>query len=511
MLRFHRFTLAPPSLWRCAPAHRSPLRRRTCARPTRPRRASPQTPDVQDYLGAGCGRPGRPHLRPGRACQPLRSGRHRRCPARRGCGSSRFSRPASGGPTPGSAPRGCCCCAARGGHHHGRGRITVAGDASPPQRAEGTPTPRSDGRRSRGPPPAAARDPRQDRRAERSMSAVVVAQLETEMRIARRPCQVVAPIQHVPSACTRGDHGVGDVVVVAEAHQHLVEDDVVEHLDAVRRREQLGEAPRAARSSARPAPRRRRARASAAPRRRRTPRARREDSGFQSIASRSPPRAGRYAALTPSRRGGAGGAATKARPQSYGTLSHLCASVAHESARSTPATRWRERGRGRGPQAERAVDVDPRAGAGATSHDLVERVERRRCSRCRPARTRSSGRRRAASAARSASGSHAAPASVATRHERRCRGRAAARARSRVMCRSPGQHADAAARRPARAPRRPSPLARAPAWRAAARPVTCAIWQPVMKRERRVARQAEQLGQPAAATSSATAAAGAAT
>ena len=49
-------------------------------------------------------------------------------------------------------------------------------------------------------------------------------------------------------------------------------------------------------------------------------------------------------------------------PQSYGTFSHLWASVAHESARSTPATRWRSaRRRGR-PEPEGAVDVQPRAG-----------------------------------------------------------------------------------------------------------------------------------------------------
>ena len=33
------------------------------------------------------------------------------------------------------------------------------------------------------------------------------------------------------------------------------------------------------------------------------------------------------------------GSRTMARPLSYGTLSHLCASVAHESARPTPSTR----------------------------------------------------------------------------------------------------------------------------------------------------------------------------
>jgi len=38
------------------------------------------------------------------------------------------------------------------------------------------------------------------------------------------------------------------------------------------------------------------------------------------------------------------GWAQNASPESYGTLSHLCASVAHESARSRPATRCRWRG-----------------------------------------------------------------------------------------------------------------------------------------------------------------------
>ena len=37
---------------------------------------------------------------------------------------------------------------------------------------------------------------------ERSTSAAVVRQLDTEIRIRRRPCQVVAPIQHSPERCT---------------------------------------------------------------------------------------------------------------------------------------------------------------------------------------------------------------------------------------------------------------------------------------------------------------------
>ena len=57
-------------------------------------------------------------------------------------------------------------------------------------------------------------------------------------------------------------------------------------------------------------------------------------------------------------------------PQSYGTLSHLCASVAHESARSKPRTRC-ARAASRGPEAERAVDVHPRAGLAARARDLA--------------------------------------------------------------------------------------------------------------------------------------------
>ena len=37
----------------------------------------------------------------------------------------------------------------------------------------------------------------------------------------------------------------------------------------------------------------------------------------------------------------ASGREQKTSPESYGTCSHLCASVAHESARSTPRVRWR--------------------------------------------------------------------------------------------------------------------------------------------------------------------------
>ena len=61
------------------------------------------------------------------------------------------------------------------------------------------------------------------------------------------------------------------------------------------------------------------------------------------------------------RRAWASRSRTATTPQSYGTLSHLWASVAHESASPAPAARLRERRARRRPQPERAVDVHPGA------------------------------------------------------------------------------------------------------------------------------------------------------
>lgn len=77
---------------------------------------------------------------------------------------------------------------------------------------------------------------------ERSTSASVVDQLETEIRMNRRPRHVVPPIQHVPSRCTAGDDLIGPLVG-AEAHKDLIEDDVVGYLDLVDPVELLAEAP----------------------------------------------------------------------------------------------------------------------------------------------------------------------------------------------------------------------------------------------------------------------------
>ena len=208
------------------------------------------------------------------------------------------------------------------------------------------------------------------------------------------------------------------LVVVAEADEHLVEHDVVEDLDA------LGSAPSSSAKRAgvvaaaldelgdRPC-----GRASAARRRREAARAARE------LRVSSPPgrarRRARPAQVAGARRDiaarCASGCAQNAIPESYGTFSHLCASVAHESARSTPATRWRKRGLARGPEPERAVDVQPGAGALRRVGDLVERVERAGVDVARPARRRSSARRRRSARRASASARIRPCSSAATR------------------------------------------------------------------------------------------------
>ena len=90
-----------------------------------------------------------------------------------------------------------------------------------------------------------------------------------------RRCRSASPCRR-PGPARRPSRAL---VVVAEAHEHLVEDDLVEHLDAVGRGELLGEAPGAARSSARRGRRRRCGPRRAARRRPANPRARRESSG----------------------------------------------------------------------------------------------------------------------------------------------------------------------------------------------------------------------------------------
>jgi HD-GYP domain-containing protein (c-di-GMP phosphodiesterase class II) len=89
-----------------------------------------------------------------------------------------------------------------GGHLRRPARPRVAApSASAPSAGHGCP-PR-DGLSGRSQRDAAAEAARRMAAAARSMSSSLVDQLETEMRMAVRPCQRVPPSQQVPSACTR--------------------------------------------------------------------------------------------------------------------------------------------------------------------------------------------------------------------------------------------------------------------------------------------------------------------
>ena len=77
------------------------------------------------------------------------------------------------------------------------------------------------------------------------MSSTVVRWFETEMRMAAPPRHTVLPSQARPSACTASIDRVREGVGVAavrrrEAHDDLVEHDLVEHLRALDRADALG-------------------------------------------------------------------------------------------------------------------------------------------------------------------------------------------------------------------------------------------------------------------------------
>ena len=209
----------------------------------------------------------------------------------------------------------------------------------------------------------------------RSTSASVVRQFETEIRSTARPCQGDGVIQAVPSASSRRGHRSGPLVR-AEGDHHLGEHHVVEHLDALDRGQPVGELPGA----------------------RREPFDQLDDAAPPERAQRRPDRDAasppgelghllervrplvlrcRYAACIPDRaRRARGASATIATPQSYGTFSVLCASVAQESARSSPATSCSQARRGGRPQPERAVDVHPGAMLVGELDRVGHRVER---------------------------------------------------------------------------------------------------------------------------------------
>ena len=181
-------------------------------------------------------------------------------------------------------------------------------------------------------------------------------------------------------------------------------------------------------------------------------------------------------------------------PLSYGTLSHLCASVAQESARSAPATRCRRRGlaAAQSPKAPSTCSQAPASSAasaiassgsnGAGVHVPRLGADDRRA------------RRASASASASASGSIAALAVGLDRHD--AAGAEAEEAERAVDRRVPLLARDDVDRRRADQ----AVLVHVPARRARARrgaprasAVKCAIWQPVTKPNEDVRRQPEQL------------------
>jgi hypothetical protein len=63
-------------------------------------------------------------------------------------------------------------------------------------------------------------------------------------------------------------------------------------------------------------------------------------------------------------------------PESYGTFSHLCASVAHESASATPSVRYRSFGLAAAHSPNAPVDVAPGVTLACEHRDLRHRIER---------------------------------------------------------------------------------------------------------------------------------------
>ena len=315
------------------------------------------------------------------------------------------------------------------------------------------------------------------------------------MRIAVRPCQTVPPHQQVPSswiaAITRRV-----VVGVAERDQHLIEDDVVEDLVAGRRAAPRRSARRGGSSarSARPAP----ARPSDAQRgphldAARAPRQLRRV--VRGLARRRS--SGRYAARDAIAARSARRVAHEGQPAVVGHVEPLVrVGGPRVGAARRRCTRCARVGRGRGPQAEGAVDVHPGA------------------------------RRRAPRRRSRATGSKAPVLTLpaCTQTMRRPGERAAARRRACGPGRRPAPARHASAPEPEQAerlgdtdgctssptitviggaPNRPSastsqPARASTAWRAAASAVKLAIVAPVTKRRRRAA-AAGRTGRPASA------------
>ena len=169
---------------------------------------------------------------------------------------------------------------------------------------------------------------------------------------------------------------------------------------------------------------------------------------------------------------------TNAMPQSNGTLSHLWASVAHESASSTPCTRCRRAGlaAAQRPNAPSTCTHAPASRAAAHTSGIGSMPPPLTLPTCA---ITIAGPLPEASAVASASARIAPRSSVGTGSTAPVPRPRMRSARSTVTWRS-----SPVSTRIRGAPVSPSrstswPVSARTRWRAAARPVTCAIWQPV--------------------------------
>ena len=135
------------------------------------------------------------------------------------------------------------------------------------------------------------------------------------------------------------------------------------------------------------------------------PRARRDDSGIQSKPSRSRIR-GHDVIRRPERhrRVVRRGVTHEGEPRVVGHVEPLVGVGRPRIRLAVPAHVRPERGHAGRPDAEGAIDMDPCLALVGDPRRSPRADRRRRCSRCRPGRTRSSGRRSPARTSRRASG-----------------------------------------------------------------------------------------------------------
>ena len=198
------------------------------------------------------------------------------------------------------------------------------------------------------------------------------------MRIAVCPCHTVAPHQHVPSSARGAHFAVSAPRVPNETSTWLM---TTSFSTCETRGAQSGGKFRAWRE-VRSRFRHPRCPSDLSAAHSSTPRARRESSGRNTMVRAARPASGTRAWSShrrSSRQPPREPAQCRCRNSMFG---HLCASVAHESASSNPCSQVPVLWRGRRPQSECAIHVDPCAVLRGAATDCSARDRMRRCSRC---------------------------------------------------------------------------------------------------------------------------------